>query len=256
MFTPKTERIKDLAEKEPYRVEELSTIFSGNTYHYIDYANVLPWARKLGWHIKPKRLKQFLDSFDTIKSVKFYTGTLPGDKQSEDFAEEIKEIGYSLVTKPVKFLKLLIDVTGIPLDSAVVIKDFMRKPFLKLLSRNSVESINADLLEHNKKGMRYIEDRKCNFDVEIGRDIMADYHTGEADNFVLWSNDSDFANPVQQLLHDGKRVTVVTTSGTLSRELSALRSAGLHVYEIKKMRNFICRQAEIMKVLADTNITK
>ena len=46
-----------------------------NTNVYIDFANVLGWQDKLKWHIDQKRLKQFLDSFTTINSVKFYSGT-------------------------------------------------------------------------------------------------------------------------------------------------------------------------------------
>jgi len=78
MFQPKTERLKKLAQKYPDRIAELGRIFSGPTYVYIDYANVRPWSTKLGWHIETKRLKQFLDSFDTIRSIKLYQGTLVG----------------------------------------------------------------------------------------------------------------------------------------------------------------------------------
>ena len=50
---------------------------SGDVYQYfnllyIDYANVRPWSEKLGWHIELKRLKQFLDSFDTVEAINFY----------------------------------------------------------------------------------------------------------------------------------------------------------------------------------------
>ncbi|PIZ77002.1 MAG: hypothetical protein COY04_00770 [Parcubacteria group bacterium CG_4_10_14_0_2_um_filter_7_35_8] len=36
---------------------------TGNFNTYIDYANVRPWADKLGWHVDTKRLMQFLKSF-------------------------------------------------------------------------------------------------------------------------------------------------------------------------------------------------
>ena len=69
MFKPKTERIQKLAEKYPHRIKELEGIFDRQTNVYIDFANVRPWTTKLGWHVDPKRLKQFLDSFDTIHAM-------------------------------------------------------------------------------------------------------------------------------------------------------------------------------------------
>jgi hypothetical protein len=50
---------------------------------YIDYGNVRPWSVKTGWHIELRRLKQFLDSFDTIQAVNFYNGYLEGNDRSK-----------------------------------------------------------------------------------------------------------------------------------------------------------------------------
>ena len=78
MFTPKTERIKELAEKYPEVIEKMAGLFSANTAVYIDYANVRPWAEKLQWHVEPRRLKQFLQSFGIIRSVILSGGTQGG----------------------------------------------------------------------------------------------------------------------------------------------------------------------------------
>ena len=83
MFQSKIKRIKKIAEKYPKRIEELEKLFSGSVNIYIDYANVRPWSFRLGWSIDLKRLKQFLNSFDNIQSIKFYDGTLMGDQESE-----------------------------------------------------------------------------------------------------------------------------------------------------------------------------
>jgi Ca2+-binding EF-hand superfamily protein len=72
MFKPKTDRIRMLAARYPRRIQELERTFDRRTNVYIDFANVRPWATKLGWHVDVKRLKQFLDSFDTINSIKLY----------------------------------------------------------------------------------------------------------------------------------------------------------------------------------------
>ena len=77
MFKGKTARIDELAKQYSEKIDELERIFDKKTNVYIDYANVKPWAKKLGWHVEPKRLKQFLDSFDTVEVVNFYNDSLP-----------------------------------------------------------------------------------------------------------------------------------------------------------------------------------
>lgn len=249
MFTPKTERIAELANQEPHCIEDLKKIFIGKTIHYIDYSNVLPWSEKLHWHIQPKRLKQLLDSFDNICVARLYQGTLIGDRLSENFIKEVIDMRYTVTTKPVKIMKHSIDVTRIPIESIAVIKQFIRKPFLRILSEKTIGAINGNLQEMNQNGVLTITDRKCNFDVEIGRDILTDFQEHDIESFILWSNDSDFADPVRKLLRAGKRVVVITTSGMLSRELSELTTEGLYVFDIKKIRNFVCRTKEVIEVI-------
>ena len=71
MFTPKTDKIKEVSVSHKDAISRLEKILSSSTRVYIDYANVRPWSNKLGWHIDLRRLKQFLDSFDTIEAVNF-----------------------------------------------------------------------------------------------------------------------------------------------------------------------------------------
>ncbi len=247
MFNPKTERVKKLAELFSGRVIELEEMFGNSTNIYIDYANVRPWANKLGWHIDLKRLKQFLDSFDTIKSIKFYSGKLKDDLDSENLQKEIEGLGYSLKTKPVKIMKLSIDVSSIPLDSPALLKDFIRKPLLQKFQVETITLLNQKLKELNQQGIFYIEDLKCNFDVEIGRDMLLDYERNIVENFILWSGDSDFADPIQQLLNDGKRVAIFATARRVASELNELTKQGLLIFDIQKIRNFICWKREMNK---------
>jgi len=245
MFLPKTDRIKELAEKYPQRISELENIFSKPTNIYIDYANVRPWANKLHWHIEPKRLKQFFDSFDSIKSVKIYNGTLTGDVLSEKLNGELGHFGYELKTKPVKIMKKSIDVSSIPSTSSAILESFVRKPLMQKLKIETIEYLNFQLQELNKQGILYIEDKKCNFDVEMGRDMLTDYDKNGIEAFVLWSGDSDFADPVQQLLRDGKKVYIFATARKVATELNDLQKEGLMIYDIQKIRNFICWKKEI-----------
>jgi uncharacterized LabA/DUF88 family protein len=244
MFTPKTDRIRDLAEDFPDRIQELEQIFDSQTNVYIDYANVRPWANRLGWHIDLKRLKQFLDSFNTVGAVKIYQGTLMGDAESERFVREIKSYGYDLTTKPVKIMRLSVDVSSVANDSPDILKSFVRTPLLRNMKLEAIEYLNDQLRELNKQGVRYLEDRKCNFDVEIGRDMLLD-DKGGIQNFVLWSGDSDFADPLNQLIADGRRVFVFATARKVASELNVLVRKGLYIYDIQKIRNFVCWKREI-----------
>ena len=251
MFIPKTERIKLLAEQFPQRIVELGALFLGSTNVYIDYANVRPWANDVGWHVDLKRLKQFFDSFNTIHSTQIYCGTLEGNIDSETRIEELTKFGYVVHTKPVKIMKQSIDVTSIQLTSPDLLKKFVRKCLLKKYNLETVEYLNGKFKEMNNNGIFYIEDLKCNFDVEIGRDMLLDYERKHADTYVLWSGDSDFADPVLQLLNDGKRVLLFATARKVSAELNELRTSGLQIFDIQKIRNFICWKKELQpEVLA------
>jgi len=61
-----------LSEFYPEVIKELEDVFKDKTNVYIDFANVLGWQDRLMWYIDLRRLKQLLDSFDTINDIKFY----------------------------------------------------------------------------------------------------------------------------------------------------------------------------------------
>lgn len=244
IFTPKTEKIKYFAKLHSKAIEELETVFENKTNVYIDFANVLGWQDRLKWRIDLKRLKQFLDSFVNINSVKFYYGTLVGDAFSEEIAKDANKYKYDFKTKPVKIMNLSIDVSSIPKNSPVLLEGFIRKSLLLKLTLETIEYLNSKLQELNDQGIKSIEDRKCNFDVEIGRDMLIDYKDDIA-SFVLWSGDSDFVDPISQLLKDKKKVAVFATVRKISQELGALTKEGLFIFDIQKIRNFICWSKEI-----------
>jgi uncharacterized LabA/DUF88 family protein len=247
MFYPKTQRIKELAGVYPERIQELEEIFDKKTNIYIDFANVIHWQEKLNWHIDLKRLKQFLDSFGTVNLIKFYNGILEGDARSEEIMNTVIENKYDVHKKQVKRMKLSIDVSSIPNNSTDILKEFIRRPLLQKFKIETVEFLNSQLRELNQQGIFYIEDLKCNFDVEIGRDMLIDYDKNGIQNFGLWSGDSDFADPVRQLLSDSKKVILFATVRRVSSELNELVNEGLFVFDIQKIRNFICWKKE-MKV--------
>src|SRR3989344_2251378 len=233
MFTPKTERIGDVAKVKAEIIAQLGTIFDRKTRIYIDYANVRPWSERLKWHIDLKRLKQFLDSFDTIEAVNFYNGYLAGNERSENEKKESENCKYVLRTKPVKIMNFSIDASSVAPDSTVLLDQFIRRALLRKYEVGTIEYLNQRFSDMNKKGVYFIEDMKCNFDVEIGVDILLDYERNGTETFVLWSGDSDFADPIQKLLKAGKRVILFATARKISKELSALTSEGLIIFDIQ-----------------------
>lgn len=207
MFNPKAKRLKILSGNYPRTIQELDKIFNRKTNIYIDWANVLGWQGKLNWHIDLKRLKQLLDSFNNVYKSKFYYGTLEGNRDS-------------------------------------ILENFIRRSLLEKFTLETIEYLNRKLKELNEKGVKFIEDKKCNFDVEIGRDMLLDYERNNVENFILWSGDSDFAGPVKQLLDDGKKVVIFAIVRRVASELS---ETGAQIFEIKKIKEFICWSKELSK---------
>ena len=245
MFKPKTERIRETAVNKQAVIQQLEGIFAGKTRIYIDYANVRPWSEKLGWHIDIKRLKQLLDSFDTIEAVNFYNGYLAGNERSENEKKEAENNKYVLRTKPVKIMHFSIDASSVAPDSTVLLDQFIRRALLKKYEISTIEYLNDRFKDMNKKGSYVIEDMKCNFDVEIGVDMLLDCERDSAEVFVLWSGDSDFADPITQLMSAGKKVVLFATARKVSKELSSLTEKGLLIFDIQKIRDFICWKREL-----------
>jgi len=245
MFTPKTDKIKKVAVSHKDAMSRLEKILSSSTRVYIDYANVRPWSNKLGWHIDLRRLKQFLDSFDTIEAVNFYNGYIEGNQQSEKEIKETENQKYVVRTKPVKIMRFPIDASSVSLDSTALLNHFIKRSLLRKYEVSTIEYLNERFKDMNRKGEYYIEDRKCNFDVEIGVDMLLDLHLKKVGTFVLWSGDSDFADPLQKILREGKRAILFATAGRISRELSDLRRTGLEIFDIRDLKEFICWLREI-----------
>ncbi len=245
MFNPKTEKIKQVAEENQRGVKQLEKLFGSSTRIYIDYANVRPWSTKLVWHIDLKRLKQFLDSFDTIEAINFYGGYIEGDEQSEKEIADVEDLKYVVRSKPVKILRFSIDASSISADSTALLKPFIRQALLRKYEVSTIEYLNERFADMNKKEEYFIEDRKCNFDVEISTDMLIDSERNNTGVFILWSGDSDFTDPVKKLLEAGRKVVLFATVRRVSRELSSLQKEGLVILDIQKIRNFICWNREI-----------
>lgn len=247
MFNPKTEKIKNIYRLEHSPIVQLEKLLKGSTRFYIDYANVRPWSTKLEWHIDLKRLKQFLDSFDNIEAVNFYSGYIENDVKSESEIKQVENHKYVVRTKPVKIMNLTIDASSIPSDSTAILDQFIRRALLRKYEIGTIEYLNNIFKGMNNKKEFFIEDRKCNFDVEISVDMLLDFEKNNIETYVLWSGDSDFSDPIEKLLKSGKNVILFATARKVSKELSELRKEGLVIFDIKKIRNYICWKREVAK---------
>lgn len=247
MFNAKTDKIKVISSTARGKViiSELERLLAGNVNMYIDYANVRPWSNYLKWHIDLKRLEQFFDSYENIQSIKIYSGTLLGDEKSERIIKEINNLKYDLRTKLVKIMRFSIDVSSISSHSANLLNQFIKTSLIRKYDISTIKYLNFKFKDWNALGQYFIEDRKCNFDVEIGRDILVDHDRDNVNTFILWSGDSDFAEPLRHLLISGQKVVLFATSRRISSELNNLRREGLLIYDIRKIKEFICWNKEL-----------
>ena len=237
MFNTQSKKLFDLSKKYSNRIKELEGLFQWKTNMYIDFANVIPWQYKLWWNIDLRRLKQLFCSFSNINTIKFYYWTLIWDNKSEKLIKDVMKYWFDVKTKDVKIMKKSIDISSIPINSPTILENFIRKPLLDNLKISDIEYLNKRLKDLNKDWILYLEDKKCNFDVEIGTDILVDLHWWDIKTFIIWSWDSDFADIVTQLMQSWKKVYIFSTARKVSRELN---QTGVKIYDIKKIRDFIC----------------
>lgn len=75
----------------------------GKTMVFVDWANVYGWRKSLKKEVDPKKLYKYLKSYPEIEKINFYFGKDKHPK-SIQFHKNIKTIGYTLKSKPVKYL--------------------------------------------------------------------------------------------------------------------------------------------------------
>jgi len=208
--------------------EKMGQIFKlkGKTLVIIDWANVYGWFEKLKWEIDPKRLYKYLKKYREIKDIRFYFGVEKGNKKSEKFQQDIKRIGYTLISKELKWVPVSLD--------RVHFKEFLSKLFKIADGLEASNSDMAKLLRNLPKIPIYR--RKCDFDCEIAIDVMRNI-----DGFVgviLFSGDGDYKVLMEEVIKSGKQAIVVALKNTMGREYSQIKK-GIFICNIKKLKGFI-----------------
>jgi len=242
MFNPNQPRLKKLADLFPETISKLESIFGECANIYIDWQNVFHWQEKLGWHFNFRRIKQFFSSFNTVQSIRIYKGTLDGDIKSEEQIRELKCLKYIVSTKRVKLIPLSIDVSSISSNSPDILKKFIDKNLLSKLDLETIEYLNNKFSDLNKQGIFKIEKQKCNFDVELAMDVQKDIDADVVKNFIILSGDSDFADTISRVKENGKNAVIFSTSRRVTSELNQI---DVPVFDVRKIKEFICWPKEI-----------
>ncbi len=177
---------------------------------YLDLTNMFHWQDVLGWKFRIEDVIDQLFTFQNIKEVKIYYGFNPRDnKNSEAFHNRIKKTGAILKTKPMKFILKTIR-EGM----------FFQRKTLTLFDGGVKNKIQELIDELQKSGM-FIEESKCNFDVEMAMDMLDD--TEKFTAVLLFSGDSDLYAPLERLKIKGKKIGVVGVRGKVAGELHNIK---------------------------------
>lgn len=187
--------------------EEKNLKLNGKTLAVIDWANVYGWTKKLKWQVDVQKLFNFLKSYQDVFDIRFYFGVEKGNEKSEKFQQVIKEIGYALISKEVKWVPVILEQSHF--------KDILKE--LKEISQSWQE---PHIKELNKILNQPLYRRKCDFDVEITKDILMGIDS--FDTLILFSGDGDYKVIVEYLLDLRKKVIVVHPFGARGKEYNDL----------------------------------
>jgi uncharacterized LabA/DUF88 family protein len=188
--------------------EDFKFKLKARTLVIIDWANVYGWFNKLKWEVDEKKLYKYLKTYKQIKDIRFYFGVESGNKKSEEFQKKIKKIGYTLITKEVKWVPVTID------------KEYFRKPIKDLFNEYGFDDkFFKDFFNRLKKS-KSLKRRKCDFDIEITRDVFINMN--KFSGLILFSGDGDYKALVEYLLDIKKRVVVVHPFGLRGKEYNDL----------------------------------
>lgn len=78
-------------------------LLRGKAVVFIDWANVHGWEKTLKQDISIEKLFSYLSGYKEIEYIGLYFGTDTNEK-SVNFLKKSAEIGYKIVTKPVKYI--------------------------------------------------------------------------------------------------------------------------------------------------------
>lgn len=173
----------------------------GTTLVLIDWANVFHAQRKNGWNVDTRKFFRVFRNHKEVQDIVLFHGT-DQHAQSKSFLKTHAALGYRIVTKAVKKVPVTIDHEGNPLT----------KPILR---------------------------RKCDFDVEIAKEILLNLDRFQG--FILVSGDGDYAPIFDVLRERRKQAILIFPKGCLGREYleNEQRRQAIFLCSLERLRPFI-----------------
>lgn len=221
----------------------------------VDWANVYGWSKSLGWEVSPEKLFNFFDR-PKIIDKRLYHGVEVGQEKSENFKIEMEKVGFSVITKEVKWtpvflekqthfkkiVKKLFDVLDNVKSTNSEISNKLYNLRRKIKNLQNSEEKNKNISEDELKEIfELIEEldgdlknlnidvgdlqdslkkpafrRKCDFDVEITQDALN--MIDNYDTLLLFSGDGDYFALTEDLIKKGKKVILVFAEGHKGKE--------------------------------------
>ena len=189
----------------------------GRIFTFIDFANVNKWFQydNQDWNnklltdnehlsIDLNKLKNFADII--ADKSRLYYGEDPKNKKSLGFTYVVRKIfeKRNVITKDLQKIKHYIE---------------------------SEEELSSKIITTDKDGKKYIEIRKCNFDVEISVDAIK--MINHYDTFCIFSGDADFIYLNNFLKKKGKNIIIVK-GGYITSKLRKTADLIINAQNIKK----------------------
>lgn len=244
----------------------------------VDWSNVYNWKNSLGWEVSPHKLFHFFNR-PLVVDKRIYHGVDRGQSKSEQFIIDMENLGYSVVSKDVKwppvslekshFKKIIKDlfdalddikntnsvlstklyelskrVEGLPkisIGRGNVAFSLSNEKELKEIYQ-MIEDLDADLLSLNSD-IGSLQDslklpvrrRKCDFDVEIARDVLN--MANEYETLLLFSGDGDYFALTDDLIKKGKKVILVFAEGHKGKEYNVLSDPLFYACSVNNLEN-------------------
>lgn len=101
-----------------------------------------------------------------------------------------------------------------------------------------MRKLNIDITELQASLKEPVQRRKCDFDVEISRDVYNNLKNFET--ILIFSGDGDYASLAEDLILKGKKVIVVFAPGHKGKEYEDFKM-GLFLCSAKKLKQFIAK---------------
>ena len=198
---------------------------------YLDLSNMFHWQKVLKWKFRFEDIISGLFAIKSMREIRVYYGLDERNlRKSKYFHQRIKNTGAILRSKPVKYIRKTI-------NEALLFKERT----LNLFDNHMKNRVKEFVKEVQNTGI-FIEEPKCNFDVEMTMDMLDDPR--EASGILLFSGDSDFYALLKRMKTKGKRIYVVGIRGQTSKELFGICNRYINFGHFYTGRKSHCLKSE------------